>query len=192
MGTMPDEMRTERLILRRTTTGDLPDLIDICADPATNRFTRSGIRDAEKVTREVHGYVEHWREHGFGYWTVLEAATGATIGSGGVTRRLLDGEPALNLYYRFRPSAWGKGYALEMARAAAEWARRERPAEPIVVITAPDNEPAIRLAVRLGLTQDIDVDLGHGPLACYRDYGGSHGDHAGHHGDRTAAAAPHH
>lgn len=37
-----------------------------------------------------------------------------------------------------------------MARAAVEWAEREGPGAPVVVITTRDNLPSIRLAERLG------------------------------------------
>jgi RimJ/RimL family protein N-acetyltransferase len=52
------------------------------------------------------------------------------------------------MFYRFRPAAWGRGLALEMARAAVSWA--DQAGRAVVVLTTRDNLPSIRLAERLG------------------------------------------
>lgn len=58
----------------------------------------------------------------------------------------------LNLYYRFRPSSWGKGYASEMAAAAVSWAERTRPDQPVEVMTTTENVPSQWVAEKLGFT----------------------------------------
>jgi hypothetical protein len=40
------------------------------------------------------------------------------IGVGGIMTKTIPDEPRLNLYFRFRPEAWGRAYATEMARVA--------------------------------------------------------------------------
>ena len=74
-----------------------------------------------------------WAEDGFGYVAVIEAATGEFTGVGGVQLREFDGEKILNLYYRFRPEFWGRGYASEMAAAVVGWAERELPRYPVQI-----------------------------------------------------------
>jgi RimJ/RimL family protein N-acetyltransferase len=72
------------------------------------------------------------------------------------------GEDGLNLYYRFRESAWGHGYAQETGRAALELARRHAPGQLVIALIRPANAPSIRVAERLGMRLDgpVERDLG--------------------------------
>jgi RimJ/RimL family protein N-acetyltransferase len=65
---------------------------------------------------------------------------------------------ALNLYYRFRPTAWGRGYAAEAVGAALGHARTLRADLPVCALIRADNEPSRRLAARLGLRESGKVD----------------------------------
>ncbi|WP_447008564.1 GNAT family N-acetyltransferase [Saccharothrix isguenensis] len=80
----------------------------------------------------------------------------------------MDGEPTLNLFYRFRPRHWGRGYAPEMARAAVDWASRARPGRPVVIITDPDNTPSQRVAEKLGFANVGDSTIDEGPVQVWR------------------------
>lgn len=57
-------------------------------------------------------------------------------GSGVSTLRDRD---TLNLYYRFTPSAWGQGYATELAQRAVSMAREHLPKFPSIARTRPAN-----------------------------------------------------
>ncbi|PXY33943.1 GNAT family N-acetyltransferase [Prauserella flavalba] len=146
------EIRTERLVLRRFREADLPSVVEIQSDPATHPH------DAFPATTEharalVAVWQRHWAEHGFGYVAVVEAGSGRVIGVGGVQAKDLEGEPVLNLYYRFRPEAWGRGYASEMANAVVGWASRAVPERPVVIVTNVGNVPAQRIAHKLGFAE---------------------------------------
>jgi RimJ/RimL family protein N-acetyltransferase len=88
-----------------------------------------------------------------GYWLVRISATDQLIGIGGGSSSELDDRPAINIYYRFRPMARGKGYASELLTATVEFLTRVGPDQPMVIITDPDNKPSIVLAERNGFTQ---------------------------------------
>jgi len=63
-----------------------------------------------------------------------------------------------NLYYRFKPAAWGRGYATEAAAAALRAAEAVAADSPIVARTRPHNEPSRRVAERLGLLHNPSLD----------------------------------
>ncbi len=67
----------------------------------------------------------------------------------------------LNLYYRFTPSAWGKGYATELARTAVALAREHLPQWPVIALTRVENTASIRTAERAGLLRRSDLDTEH-------------------------------
>ncbi|MQA08075.1 MAG: GNAT family N-acetyltransferase [Pseudonocardiaceae bacterium] len=161
------ELRTDRLILRPVRADDLPAALEIHTDPRTNLHNPTPHTDQD-VPETLEGWLEHWSAHGFGYCAVQLPASGEIIGFGGLRTLHLGDEVALNLYYRFRPSAWGYGYAPEMARAVIEWAQRAVPGTPIVIITSVGNGPAIRVAEKLGFRKFREGDYGGAFSAFFR------------------------
>jgi ribosomal-protein-alanine N-acetyltransferase len=80
------------------------------------------------------------------------------IGFGGVRRMVWRDQNALNLAYRFAPSAWGHGYATEVARVAVRLARGSLPSLPIVALIHAENIASIRTAERAGMPRRPDLD----------------------------------
>ncbi len=155
------------LVLRQPASADVQALFEIHADPRTNRFNPGGPMQSVQAARQLLDTVcTHWSEHGFGYWVVaLREAPAEVIGIGGLTEKSVPGFDGLNLYYRFRPEAWGRGLATRMAEQAIGFAdvalkrRRE-----VFARVRPDNLPSIRVLQRAGLvcvgrTQDVPEPL---------------------------------
>jgi ribosomal-protein-alanine N-acetyltransferase len=162
----PDELRaaftpleTDRLLLRAVDSGDVDAVFAVHGNPVTYRFHPSGAtRSREESAAQLADWQHEWQEVGFGFWAVSVAPDPRVVGFGGVTRRIFHECPVLNTYYRFDPSAWGKGYATEMARAAGALARRLLPELPIIVRTRPGNLAAQAVAEKLGLAHAVDLD----------------------------------
>lgn len=157
--TDPAEIRTARLLLRRLTLNDEAAMVDIHTDPETTLHRPAGAETPEQTRRNLDRWMLDWESNAIGYWAVDLLETGETIGAGGLTHCLEDGEPVLNLYYRFRPRTWGNGYAAEMARTAVDWARTHRPNRPVSIVTRPSNAPSIRVATKLGFELRAERDL---------------------------------
>jgi len=148
MTSAPDLVHTERLVLRRVVLEDLGHALEIMGDPETNLYNPGGPPTPFYTVIQMVEWRRRWAEDGIGYWAV--ELGGEVIGFGGVRTHLVNGERSLNLFYRFTPAHWGRGYATEMARAAVAWADSERPEWPVVVLTDPDNKPSQRVAEKLG------------------------------------------
>ena len=153
--TSPDDLHTERLRLRRVVAGDLASALAIMGDPETNRHNPDGTPTPERTAERLVSWLEHWSRDGIGYWAV--ELRGEVVGFGGLRTHDLDGEPTLNLFYRFTPAHWGLGYAPEMARAAVAWAEEFRPDLPVVILTDLDNKPSQRVAEKLGFVRVGDT-----------------------------------
>ena len=145
------DIETERLRLRPLREADRQAMVDLHTDPRTNRFERDP-PDVPKAVELFDKWLVHWAEHGFGYLVVTDHG-GEVLGLCGVRYRDFRGEKVLNLGYRFLPSAWGKGYAVEAGRAVLDWCAREQPGVPVVASVYLDNKPSIRTAERLGFTE---------------------------------------
>lgn len=155
-------LETGRLLLRRPEETDRTAAVRLHADPRTNAHNPGAVTESA-ADRTFRAFLRHWRAEGFGYWAVtLAGQPEEIIGFTGV--RLLDvaGQPALNLYYRYDPSAWGRGYATEGAVAAVRQARLHLPELPVVARTTADNLGSQKTALAAGLERRPDLDIDHG------------------------------
>jgi ribosomal-protein-alanine N-acetyltransferase len=167
LGRAPSELaciwswvHTTRLILRRLAPTDGPALFAVHGDPATYRYSPArphpDLATSEEMLRSC---LQEWDTYGFGYWAVtLARDEEKIIGFGGVEYRVWSEREALNLYYRLSPSAWGQGYATELARAAVSLARAYLPQWPVVARTRAENIPSMRTAERAGLIRRPDLE----------------------------------
>lgn len=172
-------LSTERLLFRRPTPDDLAAAVEIHTDPATNLHNpaRAAVT-ASSTAAKLDEMIAHWDAHGFGVWVVAERVAPADplapaervataeplaplIGFTGLSHRAVAGRPALNLYYRYRPSVWGRGYATEGARLAVSRAALLLPGLPVVAYTTPSNVGSARTALAAGLLRRPDLDVAH-------------------------------
>jgi RimJ/RimL family protein N-acetyltransferase len=154
------ECRTQRLILRRPRAGDIDAVFAIHGDPETNRFNPAGpMQTLDQADTVLSGWRAHWDAQGFGYWAISAIdAPNHLIGFGGIVRKALDGRATLNLYFRFRPEAWSKGYASELASAALKLAFETLGEKEVVGIVRRDNAPSIKALQRTGLKLAGEID----------------------------------
>jgi RimJ/RimL family protein N-acetyltransferase len=110
----------------------------------------------EEARRDLETYARIWKEHGVGYWAVeLE---GTFVGVAGIRPVELAGRAVWNVFYRFFPTVWGRGYALEAVREAVAVAESVAVERPIVALTLPANTASIRVAERAGLVRRPELD----------------------------------
>ena len=158
-----DEVTTARLVLRRVQLMDGSALFRVHGDPAPNLYNPYGphadLAASEVMLREC---LDHWEAYGFGIWAVTRVrGSEQIIGFGGVEHQVWRDRDGLNLYYRFTPSAWGQGYATELAQTAVTLARTYLPQWPIVARIRAKNIPSLRTAERAGLVRRPDLDTEH-------------------------------
>jgi RimJ/RimL family protein N-acetyltransferase len=147
---------TDRLCLRRPIPADAEAVAQIQGDPATNAFNPSGPAGAGKAATMLAAWIADWDRDGIGYWMVAPACGEPVIGVAGVRRdEDVDADHVTyNLYYRFRPAAWGNGFAREAGAAAIEAAAARDPSAVVVAVIHEDNQPSARVATALGLVPD--------------------------------------
>jgi [ribosomal protein S5]-alanine N-acetyltransferase len=150
------ELRTERLRLRAPTLGDMSRVVALSTDPRVNRHSPSGAPTVQQSQAAFRESIAARRRDGIGHWLVED--DGRLAGIAGVRPVKLPGDWYWNVYYRFAPEAWGRGIASEAVLAALAAARDHVPGRRFVVRTRPTNEPAMQLALAVGLSRSPRLD----------------------------------
>jgi RimJ/RimL family protein N-acetyltransferase len=106
---------TERLALRRTNWPDIDDVVALSADAYVMRYRDRGLpmSPAQVLAEEMPRLMAHnGRADQLGCWTARDRTTGDFVGWFSVTPA--DGRTlTVELDYRLRRTAWGKGYGIE-------------------------------------------------------------------------------
>ncbi|MDI3418152.1 GNAT family N-acetyltransferase [Streptomyces luteolus] len=149
----PAPIRTERLALRESEARDRTAFIELFASSEVHAHL-GGPRSRAELERVVP--LVPGRRPGL---FVVEL-DGAVIGTVTLDRRAPErpghvrpdaGEAELG--FLLLPQAWGHGYAAEACAAVLDWCAEALPDEPVVLCTRTANDPAMRLALRLGFTE---------------------------------------
>jgi RimJ/RimL family protein N-acetyltransferase len=144
------------MTLRAVTLDDTDAIAVLDTDPRTNEHNPNGTPSRAESATALAQYVRCWEEHGLGYW--VAEIDRAVVGITGLRPMRWWGRDCLNLYYRFSPDVWGRGLAVEAARAALAVAQEARPGTPVAARTRPTNARAIRVAEAAGLRRRPDLD----------------------------------
>ena len=149
-----DELRTERLLLRRWGEADRAPFAALNADPVVMAHFPATLTRVESDAM-VDRIEAHFAEYGYGLWAV--EVDGRLAGFTGLAwQQGLPFSPALEVGWRLAAECWGKGYATEAARAALDVGLRHAPS--IVSVTALANERSQRVMERLGLRREGEFD----------------------------------
>ena len=113
-------LETERLVLRRFTSADADLLASLDADPDVMHFVTGGVPTsrAEIESDFLPAFLGYYQRYeGFGFWAAVEKATGDFLGWFHFRPRPDAAPGEVELGYRLRRTAWGRGYATEGSRA---------------------------------------------------------------------------
>jgi len=105
--------------------------------------------------------LQEWDTCGFGCWVARELSTGSMVGYVGLSVPMFLPEilPAVEVGWRFSPSAWGLGYATEGATAALDQAFWTLQLDRVCSVPQSDNPASVRVAERLGMKLIREVDI---------------------------------
>ena len=140
-------LETERLILRQPSQADIDGWAEFCSDPTVMRHL-GGPLPRPMAWRNMAMIAGYWRLQGFGMFSVIEKATGHWIGRLGPIHP--EGWPGVDVGWGLTRQAWGRGYALEGATAAMDYAAEVLGWTDIIHTIATENRPSQALARRLG------------------------------------------
>ncbi len=113
--------------------------------------------DRARVERLIAGQLQHWAEHGLGWWAVeLRCATGELLGWNGL--QYLPETDEVEVGFLLSRPHWGQGLATEGALAALRFGFETLGLSRIVGIVHPENAASQRVLEKAGLARVNEAD----------------------------------
>ncbi|WP_374297416.1 GNAT family N-acetyltransferase [Sphingomonas sp.] len=155
---------TERLILRPPVAEDFEAWAAFHAEPETMRFL-GGVQPRGTAWRGLCTMAGAWSIRGFAMFSVIARDTGQWIGRIGPWQP--EGWPGREVGWGVAQDFAGRGYAYEAACASIDYAFDVLGWDHVIHTIDPENEGSIRLAQRLGSSNEGPVSLP-APLETFR------------------------
>ena len=165
-------IETDRLVLRAPVPEDVDDVVELVSDDEVQRWIGGEAGGRELAAETVERWIARWERNGVGQFAVL--LDGRVIGRVGLlvwdsrtwetsTFEEAGEHASTELGWAVVRRCWGRGYAVEAARAVREWAYRERGIERVISLIDPKNVRSVRVAVKLGAEPEQLIRTHHGP-----------------------------
>lgn len=137
-------IETERLLLREFTLDDAELVYELNLDPEVIRYTGDPVRDMAHAQEVLeHTILPQYSLYNHGRWAVHIKPDLEFIGWCGLKTRPERNE--IDLGYRFKRSAWGKGYATEAAWACINYGFEKLQLARIVGRAMPQNTASLKV-----------------------------------------------
>jgi RimJ/RimL family protein N-acetyltransferase len=147
-------LETERLWLRRFTMDDVDNVVALDGDPDVMRYLTGGLPTGrEEIETDIlPAWLSYYdRFAGYGFWAAHEKSSSEFLGWFHF-RPPPGHEPEdVELGYRLRKSAWGKGYATEGSRALIAKGFNELGVRRVFAFTMVINAASRRVMEKAGL-----------------------------------------
>ncbi|MFF2147415.1 GNAT family N-acetyltransferase [Kitasatospora sp. NPDC058190] len=154
-----NELRTDRLLIRRWRESDLAPWAAMNADPQVREHL-GGILTRERSDASVARYEAAIERRGYGWLAVEVRESGEFVGFVGLDdveeQARVSG---VEIGWRLTRSAWGRGYATEAARAVLAYGFDALALPEILAVTIAANLRSQAVMRRLGMTHDRAEDF---------------------------------
>ena len=150
------KIETDRLIVRSNQLVDSEPLAALWADPDVTYYM-GGARNYEEILKLSREYAQLNPQPAFDLWPVIEKETGQIIGTGGILEKDIDGSNQYEVIYVLAKSAWGKGFATELASSLKDYAFDDLGLKRVTALIDPGNLKSERVATKIGLRYEKDT-----------------------------------
>ena len=157
---MTDAISTQRLLMRRWTESDVMPFAEMNADPSVMRFFPS-LMSHEQSAAFVKRIETQFEELGFGLWVVEVDGEFAGFTGLNVTKIETPIGPHIEIGWRLARWAWGNGYAVEAANAAARHGFVDHDLSEIFSFTTQTNLRSEAVMQRIGMQRRANLDFDH-------------------------------
>ena len=154
----PPWLLTLRVALHEITSYHANELYELDSDPRVMRYIGSGRSSTrEQIDAAMRRLPRSYALYpGLGTWRATRRDNGDFIGW--FALKYVPGTAEVEVGYRLRHGAWGRGFATEVARELVRYGFDDLGLKRIIGVTHPDNALSQRVLQKIGLT---DIGWGH-------------------------------
>lgn len=153
--------KTKRITIREMTVEDVKALYTIYQEPDVCRYVDALEESLEEEEEKMRAYIRYaYGFFGYGIWGVFDETGTRLIGRCGIQNTSLEGVDEIELSYLLERGHWGRGYALECTRAVLRYAEEYLGINRVIAVIPVGNEPSVRLAKRLGMHYERNIERG--------------------------------
>lgn len=151
---------SERLGFRTWNEGDKPMFNAMNADPEVMRHFPSGPLSEEASTDFLVRLEDHYQKYGHQYFAADLLASGETVGFVGLAYQTYESPftPAVDIGWRLKRSAWGKGYATEGAKVCLAFGFNTLDIDHIISTCIPQNQASENIMQKIGMKKVGEFD----------------------------------
>jgi ribosomal-protein-alanine N-acetyltransferase len=172
-------LETERLLLRPLSLDDVDRFASFYADPEVMRYLGAGrTLSRDETEASLRRMLRSFEVDGFGQLAVERTEDGELVGRCGflvwdaetltpTTEAEATGPTELEIGYALGREFWGQGYATEAATAVRNHALRSMRRSRLIAFIRPGNLASARVAEKLGMRHERDVELMELPARLY-------------------------
>lgn len=154
-------LETSRLRLRTWDERDIAPFMAALNTPAVTRWL-GGVQSEDDFRAGVARWQQCQADHGYSFWIIERLADQELLGFCGLKRVNADGAPMIGdveIGWRLREDAWGRGLAREAAEACLDAAFHRFDAPHVIAMTVRENAPSWGLMQRLGMVRARELDF---------------------------------
>lgn len=146
--------KSSRLGFRRWKNTDAVAFAKLAADKAVMEHFPKVLSMRESI-EFVRLLKEHFHDNGFTYYATEVLATKEFIGMIGLALQeyQTDFTPAIDIGWRLKRSAWGKGYATEGAKRCIEYAFNDLEIDKIISVCTINNKKSENVMQKIGMVK---------------------------------------
>jgi len=154
---VPEQMETNRLILRQFKHDDWQDLHAYYSDENATKFTVGKAFTEGETWRVMASIIGHWQLRGYGPYAVEDKVTGKVMGNIGFWYPI--DFPGPEILWGLAKEYHGQGFASEAVRAVQTVGKEYLPEISFVSFIHKDNHASIQLADAVGAKFEKEIQL---------------------------------
>jgi len=146
-------IKTGRLGLRNWLASDTAPFVTMGQDSKVMRYFPELLTEADTIAL-INNLKKHYEKYGYTYFAMDELATGEFVGFTGLKYQTFESEftPSVDIGWRLKRSAWGKGYATEAAKACLNVAFNEFGLDEVYSFCPDLNKASEAIMKKIGMT----------------------------------------
>ena len=144
-------LETERLILKFYESGDVDNFIALFTDAAVMKYVGDGVLTSEQAKAFWHKLFEKLYPQNFNIWAIFAKDNLQYVGHAGIYPRPTKKEDWEFVYF-LKQTAWGKGYATEIARRIIEFGFEELNLPEVFASVDDGHSASISVMKKAGMT----------------------------------------